>query len=64
MVKKALLRPISLFSFSCIVSIGTLLFYNIPFFRFVIDNSNESPIGIVWLTVSLAVIMLVLNFRQ
>ena len=64
MVKKALLRPISLFSFSCIVSIGTLLFYNIPFFRFVIDNSNESPIGIVWLTVSLAVIMLVLNFMM
>ena len=64
MVKKALLRPISLFSFSCIVSIGTLLFYNIPFFRFVINNSNESPIGIVWLTVSLAVIMLVLNFMM
>ena len=64
MVKKALLRPISLFSFSCIVSIGSLLFYNIPFFRFVIDNSNESPIGIVWLTVSLAVIMLVLNFMM
>ena len=40
------------------------MFYNIPFFRFVIDNSNESPIGIVWLTVSLAVIMLVLNFMM
>ena len=40
------------------------MFYNIPFFRFVINNSNESPIGIVWLTVSLAVIMLVLNFMM
>ena len=62
--KKALLRPISLFSFSCIVSIGTLLLYNIPFFQFIIDNSNESSIGVVWLTLSLVIIMLVLNFMM
>ena len=63
-VKKAFQRPLSLFSFSCIVSIGTLLLYNLPFFQFVIDNSNESPLGVVWLTVSLVVIMLVLNFMM
>ena len=62
--KKVLLRPISLFSFSCIVSIGTLLLYNIPFFQFIIDNSNESSIGVVWLTLSLVIIMLVLNFMM
>jgi len=62
--KKTLLRPVSLLTFSCIVSIGTLLLYNIPFFRFVIDNSNESLLGVVWLTISLVVIMLVLNFMM
>jgi len=54
----------SLFTFSCIVSIGTLLLYNIPFFQFVIDNSNESPVGVAWLTVSLVVIMLAVNFMM
>ena len=63
-VKKAFQRPLSLFSFSSIVSIGTLLLYNLPFFQFVLDNSNESPLGVVWLTVSLVVIMLVLNFMM
>ena len=62
--KKVLLRPMSLFTFSCIVSIGTLLLYNLPFFQFVIDNSNERAAGVVWLTVSLVVIMLVLNFMM
>ena len=62
--KKALLRPISLFTFSCIVSIGTLLLFNIPFFRFVINNSNESPLGVVWLIVSLIIIMLAVNFMM
>ena len=63
-VKKVFRRPLSLFAFSSIVSIGTLLLYNIPFFRFVIDNSNESPLGVTWLTVSLVIIMLVLNFMM
>ena len=62
--KKALLRPISLFTFSCIVSIGTLLLFNIPFFRFVINNSNESPLGVIWLIVSLIIIMLAVNFMM
>ncbi len=56
------LKHLKLFTFSCIVSVGTLLLYNLPFFRFVIDNSNEGPVGVAWLTMSLAVIMLALNF--
>ena len=62
--KKTLLRPVSLFTFSCIITIGTLLLYNLPFFQFVIDNSNESTLGVVWLTVSLVIIMLTLNFMM
>ena len=59
---KALLRKIlPLSAFSCIVSIGTLLLYNIPFFQFVIDKSNESA---VWLVASLVVIMLAVNFMM
>lgn len=62
--KKVFQRPVSLFAFSCIISIATLLLYNIPFFRFVIDNSNESPLGVLWLTVSLVIIMLLVNFMM
>ena len=57
-------RSLSLFAFSCIVSIGTLLLYNIPFFQFVINNSHESTGGVVWLTVSLVIIMLAVNFMM
>ena len=57
-------RPISLFAFSCIVSIGTLLLYNIPFFNYVADNSHESAGGRLFLLASLAVIMLALNFMM
>ena len=42
-------RPMSLIVFSSIISIGTLVAFNIPFFQYVIENSNESTIGIVWL---------------
>ena len=59
-----LLRPISLFAFSCIVSIGTLVLYNIPFFNYVADNSHESVVGRLFLLASLAVIMLALNFMM
>ena len=62
--KKVFQRPVSLFAFSCIISIFTLLLYNIPFFRFVIDNSNESPLGVLWLMVSLVIIMLLVNFMM
>lgn len=55
---------ISLFTFSCIVSIGILLLYNIPFFRYVADNTNEGVGGKIFLLVSLVVIMLTLNFMM
>ena len=63
-MKELLRKPISLFVFSCIVSIGTLLLYNIPFFRYVADNSNESTGGRIFLLTSLVVIMLALNFMM
>ncbi len=58
------LKKISLFTFACIVSIGTMLLYNLPFFQFAIDNSNESGFGFAWLMVSLVVLMLVVNFMM
>jgi lipid A ethanolaminephosphotransferase len=61
---KLLRKPISLFTFSCIVSIGTLLFYNIPFFNYVADNSNGSVGGKIFLLTSLVVLMLALNFMM
>ena len=63
-MKKKLISPISLFAFSCVVSIGTLLLYNIPFFRYVADNTNEDAGGKMLLLASLLVIMLVLNFMM
>ena len=63
-LKKALLRPIQLYTFSCIVSIGTLLLYNIPFFNYVANNTNESAGGKILLLASLVVIMLAVNFMM
>ena len=57
-------KPISLLAFSCIVSIGTLLLYNIPFFRYVADNTNENAGGRIFLLASLVVVMLMLNFTM
>ena len=59
-----LMRPVSLFAFSGIVSVWTLLLYNIPFFRYVADNTNENIGGRILLQASLVVIMLVLNFMM
>ena len=56
------LRPISLFAFACIVSVCTLLLYNIPFFKYVADHANASAGGKTVLLASLAVIMLAVNF--
>ena len=61
---KILHRPITLFTFSCIVSIGTLLLYNIPFFSYVADNTNENIGGQLFLLASLAVVMLAVNFMM
>ena len=63
-LKGLLRRPISLFTFSCIVSIATLLLYNIPFFNYVATNTNEGAGGKVFLLASLVVIMLALNFMM
>ena len=56
------LRPISLFAFSSIVRIGTLLLYNVPFFNYVAHNSNASVGGRIFLLACVVVLMLVLNF--
>ena len=61
---KSLRKPISLFVFSCIVSLATLLFYNLPFFNYVADNTSESTGGKIFLLASLVVIMLALNFMM
>ena len=63
-IKKVLKRPMPLIVFASIISIGTLVAFNIPFFQFVIDNSNESAIGVVWLVVSLVIIMFAANFMM
>ena len=57
-------KRISLLLFSCIVSIGTLLLYNLPFFQYVAQNTDEGTGGKVFLLGSLVVIMLVLNFMM
>ena len=61
---KKLLRPVSLFVFSCIVSVATLLLYNIPFFNYAAQNTTESGFGRVFLLASLVVLMLVVNFMM
>ena len=54
----------SLFTFSSIVSLGTLLLYNVPFFRYVAQHTDEPIGGKLFLFASLVVIMLVLNFMM
>lgn len=61
---KSLRKPISLFVFSCIVSIGALLLYNLPFFKYVFNNTNENLGGQIFLLASLVVIMLAVNFMM
>ena len=63
-MKFFLRKPISLFVFSCIVSIATLLLYNIPFFNYVAENTNEGTGGKLFLLASLVVIMLAVNFMM
>ena len=63
-MKNFLNKPLTLFSFSCIVSLATLLLFNLPFFNYVAENSNESAGGQIFLMVSLVVIMLAVNFMM
>ena len=46
------------------MSLGTLLFYNVPFFRYVAQHTDEPTGGKFFLLASLVVIMLVLNFMM
>ena len=61
---KKMLRPLSLFAFSAIVSLGTLAMYNIPFFQYVAHNTNEGAGGKFFLLASLVVLMLAVNFMM
>ena len=63
-MKNILRKPISLFTFSCIVSIGTLLLYNIPFFNYVASNSGENTGEKIFLLASLVIVMLSVNFMM
>ena len=54
----------SLFTFSSIVSLGTLLFYNVPFCSYVAQHTDEPTGGKLFLLASLVVIMLVLNLMM
>ena len=63
-MKLTLRKPISTAAFAAIVSIGTLLLYNIPFFSYVARNSNEGDGGRLLLMASLAVVMLAVNFMM
>ena len=54
----------SLLVFSCVVSVATLLLYNIPFFRYVAGHTNEGAGGRLWLLASLVVVMLAVNFMM
>ena len=58
------MKRISLFTFSCIVSIGTLLLYNMPFFQYVAGHTDETSGGRLFLLASLVIIMLALNFMM
>ena len=41
-LKNLIKKPISLFAFSAIVSVATMLLYNIPFFNYVVEHTNQS----------------------
>ena len=62
--RQRLIASKSLFTFSSIVSIGTLLLYNVPFFGFVASHTDEDGFGKIFLLASLVVVMLVLNFMM
>ncbi|MCR4994071.1 MAG: phosphoethanolamine--lipid A transferase EptA [Bacteroidales bacterium] len=59
---KFLRKPMSLTLFSAIMSLVNLVFYNIPFFRFVAENSNTEAFDKVVFMACLVVVMLILNF--
>ena len=63
-IKSLINRPISLFAFSAIVSLATMLLYNIPFFEYALQNTNQSTGVRLFLMASLVVVMLLVNFMM
>ena len=61
-LKRWLKRPVPLVVFSCVVSVATLLLYNIPFFLYAANHSGAALGGKIFLIASLVVIMLAVNF--
>ena len=61
-IKNLIKKPLSLFAFSAIVSLATMLLYNIPFFEYVVQHTNQSTGVRVFLIASLVVVMLLVNF--
>ena len=61
-IMEFLRKPVSLFKFSCVLSIGTLLLFNLPFFNYVAENINAATGGKIFLLASLVVVMLAMNF--
>src|SRR3712207_6005722 len=57
-------KPMSLTVFAGLMSLGNLVFYNIPFFNFVLEHANHSFLTKSFLMISLVIIMLVLNFMM
>ena len=57
-------RRLSLFAFSAIVSVATMLLYNIPFFEYALQNTNQSTGVRLFLIASLVVVMLLVNFMM
>lgn len=57
-------KPISLWAFSGLMSLGNLIFFNIPFFSFVLEHSSHSFLTKSLLTASLVIVMLALNFMM
>lgn len=55
-------RNMSLYLMAAIVSVFTLLVYNIPFFEFAVQHSGLTPLPQIFLVFSLVVVMLVVNF--
>lgn len=55
-------RSLSLFTFSAIVSLLTLVLYNVPFFQFVISHAEMDALVKIFLIGTLVVVMLLLNF--
>ncbi|MBO6005659.1 MAG: DUF1705 domain-containing protein, partial [Paludibacteraceae bacterium] len=55
-------KPMGLLTFAAVMSVVNLVFYNIPFFTFVWQNSQSEFSGKLLLTVCFVLVMIVANF--